>query len=248
MVCYDSWHSDATEAVKTTGANRLVLVGVDSTRGQYQEIKDVLPQICSIRIDLQLPDLSIFYGQPGIERLEVDVAATGEIDFTRFPGLRTCHLAFQEGCESILGCEGLRALVLYGVSQDILPRSHLPRLSELSVIGGTLRTLQTIGPLPSLKRLYIASTAKLETLPDLNGSKSLERFTLFRCRNVVGLAALGACPSLKSLSLIDCGGIETLEFARDLALEEVNIGGDTNVLDGQVHFLSEVPSLKKVVG
>lgn len=131
------------------------------------------------------------------------------------------------------------------------------------------RDLAAMVNLIAIRQLRI-SGARLQSLAGINGFRDLDVMMLQANRSRIDLSslcglglrwlhleailgvdnmkeAIVSMPNLLALTLESCGDIETLRFIINASkLQRLCIGGRTNIVDGHVDFLRQLPSLRAV--
>lgn len=125
--------------------------------------------------------------------------------------------------------------------------SNLPaiqRLKYLQLNWSNSLTLNGIEKFPLLKRLDISHCSKLETLGRITElSKPLEQLHLDSCRKLCKIDALPLLKNLRVLRLNSCANIESLSFLAAMPNLVDFRFVNTNVLDGNLDFILEHPTL-----
>jgi hypothetical protein len=253
MMCiaYEAWVAEATQASLKQKINRLVLVGVNPSSGDYQSIEAVVPNVKSLRIDLDMPDLAPFYHAGLLEQLEVDVADCVPIEFDQFSRLTTCRVGYRPSYSNVFNCLSLENLTLQGPEcRDLSAIEKLTMLKTLDLIDCSVKELGGAGNLPNLAEIYVLDCRRLTLLPKFLYPGRIQKLSLFRCRQIENIPeAIAPLKWLRYLMLNDVGKIQTIQVLRNMfKLERLYLGGDTFILDGEVQFLRHLPSLQEVAG
>ena len=120
---------------------------------------------------------------------------------------------------------------------------NLIHLQTLSMHRPKFETLDGIGDLSSLKYLEVDYAKSLTDISELAGCPSLIGLDLQNCPNVTDLSALRDLKELKILHIWNCQSIESLSWLKDSQIEYLNFYS-SNILDGDLSFISNMPDLK----
>lgn len=168
-----------------------------------------------------------------------------EIDFTRFPKLERCKLNLHSEWTSILRVKSLRHLMIRETPNlQELVLKELPSLTECFITECRRFKSLAIENAPRFISLGVSGCPSFKTLVPAVLLNRLRYLSLggkvqFEYRDIA------RCLELKKLWLNGIGKIPTLMFLRMCAeLEELQFLFSTNVLDGDLTFLIELPKLK----
>jgi hypothetical protein len=128
---------------------------------------------------------------------------------------------------------------------DIPPSEKLEALD----VGGARRwtSLAGLERFPHLRTLSISQGSRLRDLSALAAAPQLEALSLHGCRRVEDLARAQTCPVLKRLWIDDGDEIPSIAFLRHLPnLRSVGLTGSTNVVDGDLTPLLDLPALDQL--
>ena len=93
----------------------------------------------------------------------------------------------------------------------------------------------------------MAECPKLETLTGIEKCQELQVVELENCKRVSDVSSLGELANLRDVVLMDCGKVKSLQpLAKCRSLESVTFAGDTNVEDGELTPLLDIPELKRM--
>ncbi len=185
----------------------------------------------------------------GLKSLELNVPGnpSRRLDWSKFPDLR--ELDTPETAFNFAGSEGAKWRLDYLGLRSIASKQIL-----LQEYGNPLTAV--LGPAPQLSEIVFTSTLRTVSLT-VNDARKLQNLELSEirlvelnldgCRGIDTVDFLEQQSSIRKVGLVDCGKIRSLEALRGLAkLQEVWFSGDTDILDGKVAFLSDLPEASVV--
>jgi hypothetical protein len=157
------------------------------------------------------------------------------LDLSSFPQLEEVRLEWHEGVR-FAELQVLRVLYLRGyspISGSLQELPALPRLRELELNQGNVRTLAGISRFASLRRLQLYHLKRLETIADVCGTE-LEYLHVESCKSIGNLEEAACLDRLSVLRMNSCGRIRSLRFLDTMpVLEECRLMG-TYVEDGDM--------------
>jgi hypothetical protein len=120
----------------------------------------------------------------------------------------------------------------------------------------SLRTLRfTEGPLESLdgieqtrvETLWLAYLRRLKLVAPLTALSTLRMLDIVSCKKITDLERIGEVTSLENLGINGQGAISSLSFVRGLVnLREFRCG-TTNIVDGDLSVLLQLPKLERPI-
>lgn len=152
----------------------------------------------------------------------------------------------------VFGCKKLKRLSIAklpkGLSSDHF--GALFQLEYLSVAESGIDEIQGLGPLEGLTEVRLLSLRNLRSLEGVEGSSAkLRKVQLDGCPNICDLKPISGARNLEELYVNDCGSIPSLAPINGMEkLMILAFGGGTNILDGKVSFLRNMPGLKDIRG
>lgn len=183
-----------------------------------------------------------------LQKLELNTPILSRpTDLRNFSDLRELNVSAAETVTGLESCVNLEKLFIARLKFDSL--SRLNNLRKLKVAEFSEPTFLQIGPvdLPALESLVFKAVRDLEDWKGLEGLPLLKTFWLFKVPKVKALDPFKALQKLEWLLLEDCGRIESLEPISTLPrLRQVNIIGNTRIMDGRVSVLLNAPNLREV--
>jgi hypothetical protein len=120
-----------------------------------------------------------------------------------------------------------------------LPAEHIDRISLSAVSSLTNDSFQ--GGLTNASAVNIERCVRLESVDFVRNSTRLASLRLAMMPRISSLRALSGLSGLTSLELIDCDGIDSLQYVQHLPIEELTLVSMDNIRDPQV-----IGALKKL--
>ena len=185
---------------------------------------------------------------PYLEYLGLQCEFTKAPDFSNFNKLKICKLHWRPKAKTVFGCSNLKHLnVTNYPSEDLQELKNITGLKRLQITSRKLLSLVGIESLRSLSILDLAGCTKLETLTGIERCQELQVIELENCKKVNDISRLGELEKLREVLLTDCGKVKSLRpLANCRLLENLTFAGDTNVEDGQLSPLLNIPELKSM--
>lgn len=185
---------------------------------------------------------------PDLEYLGLQCEFTKAPDFSRFDRLKICKLLWRPMAKTILDCSGLKLLnVVNYPAEDLQKLTNMTGLKRLQISSRKLVSLAGIESLPSLRIMDLAECPKLESLTGIETCQGLQVVELENCKKVNDISSLGELANLRGVVLTNCGKVKSLQpLAKCRLLESVTFAGDTNVEDGELTPLLDMPELKRM--
>ncbi|MEQ5777136.1 hypothetical protein J4E05_16550 [Thalassospira sp. NFXS8] len=131
--------------------------------------------------------------------------------------------------------------------EDLNVLATLAGLKCLQLTSRRLVSLAGIDSLQGLITLDLAYCPKLGSLTGIERCQKLQMVELKNCKKVGDVSCLGELLNLRELFINDCGTIRSLQpLAKCRHLENLIFYGDTNIEDGDLATILEIPKLKKM--
>lgn len=250
LVVTDTWSTDAQACLVDGCADGLVLNYARGYRGDELKFLVGLPVRRLHILARTVRDLSPLYSLSNTLvslRVQADPGATIELE--RLPLLQTLSATWQQVYGSIRFAERLQRLFLLSYTEaDLTWLSPVPSLISVVLKDyPRIRSLDGAEDLPWLAELGVHLAQGLENIEALQRASSpvLETLHLSSCRQVVDIAPVAACTSLRFLDLSEGGGLSTAAPLAGLAgLERLYLYGSTNVVDGDLAPIARLPHLR----
>jgi len=183
---------------------------------------------------------------PLLKRLDIGAPVEARLDFAKMKNLRSVGIEKCSGGESVFHCHWLEELRIWHLkTNDLSFLDPLRKLKLLSVFHSSVKTLDGI---PNVTALSLAHTPKLESLGPLSACTNISSLDLRNCKKIHDLSPLSKLQNLERFELDDCGEIASLHPLLGLQrLSSFGFSGTTNIVDGDVSCLLEIPCLKSVI-
>jgi hypothetical protein len=143
----------------------------------------------------------------------------------------------------------LKDLTIIGYNHtDLTPLQFLTNLQSLGIIRSRkLESLNGVEKLTELRTLGVWRATNLIDISALRNCQALTELTLDNCKSLGSIDAVGEITPLKKLSLESSGEIASLQPLTKLHdLEQLLFVADTNIKDGAIRQLINIPSLREV--
>lgn len=184
----------------------------------------------------------------GLEYLGLQCEFNKTPDFSNFEKLRICKLVWRPAAKSVFGCLNLQLLNIVNYPfEDLSNLNEIVGITRLQITSKKLVSLAGIESLQSLKVLDLAECPNLEYLTGIEKCQQLQVVEIENCKKITEVSNLGELANLRALTLTDCGKLKTLRpLVNCRSLENLTFGGDTNIEDGELDPLLNIPELKKM--
>ena len=206
-------------------------------------------------------DFQKLHGFSSLKELEVlhltESLPRDSIDYSFFNKLRECELysgsqegsvGLDQGNKTIFSCLDLEKLSIHEYKDnDFSGFETLTRLKYLSLTAKKLKNINGIDKLYHLEELELINTKKIEDYSEIGNIQSLRSVTLYGTRGKNMIETLSCLTNIESIILENCGNIQTIQILQNCKkLKILCIYGSTNILDGDLNFLFDMPSLELV--
>lgn len=199
-------------------------------------------------LDMRIKSIAPVQNLNNLRELGISTYCDTVLDYTRFPHLETCSLEWRKGSESLFKCHQLKKLFINSYrGKDTNLFSQLYNLESLRIYNASIKTLIGLKRLQKLKLLEIANFRTLTSLNGIENLVLLEELKIEGCRKITSINQVSSLRSLRKLSFCNGGDIQSLIPIQGLNnLEELYFYASTNVLDGNVSFLKNMPNLVRI--
>ena len=209
---------------------------------------EFLPDLKALSIlDFLVEDLRPIHSLHELKYLKTHTYCNSEIDFSAFPQLEKVVLEWRAKAKSIYDCTTLRSIFINCWSgKSLEPFSKLTKLEYLGLAGSRIKRIGDVN-FPNLDYLDLRLARGLESLDGIERFKNLARLDVNTCRKISKLDPLAKLPRLNFLYFANNGEIESLSPLRKMkSLEVFHFIESTNIKDGDLSILRELPNLKEV--
>lgn len=249
MSLFTSWSKEIERKIKRKGIVELELNPVKGWKRSDLSFLIELSDLLSFEIvDENTEDVTPIHALKKLRSLKVLTYCKTEIDFSCFPHLEKVSLEWRDGAESIFGCKTLKNVFINRCNIDSLGR--FARLTELESLSLKSPKIRKIGDVSSLKKLTFLGIYYAKYLKSLEGIEvltNLKHLEIERCNQIGNINPISYLTKIKRLMIPNNGPIESLSPLLNLAnLKEVYFHESTNILDGNLALLKELPHLEDV--
>ncbi len=249
LVVRSAWNDKMTEAIGKRGIRELEINYAKGFVGADLSFLQELSGIESLTlIHRTIDDISPIHHLHDLRTLVVHTYCKTEINFDQFPALEDCTLEWRAKAGSIFSRTTLKKLFINSYAgKDTEKFARLVNLESLSLANAGVRSLEGLASLKRLTFLGLYNLRKLDSLAGIESLDSVVHLEVNGCKNIRSIELIAALKNLKRIHLCDDGHIESLRPLASLSgLEEVLFYDSTNILDGNLSLLAELPRLKKV--
>jgi hypothetical protein len=182
---------------------------------------------------------------PLLKRLDLGVAIEARLDFTKMKNLRSLGIEKYSGSEFALQCDWLEELRIWHLKADNLV--FLAPLHKLKLLSISHTSVKTLVGIPNVTELSLDHAPKLESLDPLSSCSNMGALELRNCKKIYDLSPISNLQNLERFELESCGEIASLHPLLNLKrFASFGFTGTTNIDDGDVSCLLEIPGLKSV--
>lgn len=251
LVLKAPWSDDFIDVLKAENISVLRLTESMGWKGESISFLEKLQDVGLRGVEVyawNVKDITPLQYLPELEYIGLQCEFTKAPDFSNFSHLKICKLLWRPKAKTVFACSGLKLLniVNYPV-EDLQDLKNMTGLRRLQITSRKLVSLAGIESLQSLRILDLAECPKLETLTGIEKCQELQVVELENCKRVSDVSSLGELANLRDVVLMDCGKVKSLQpLAKCRSLESVTFAGDTNVEDGELTPLLDIPELKRM--
>lgn len=229
------------------------ITGINISRTMGYDLDDLdflneLPSLRALYIQNEISDISPIFNLKELEFLILEDTRE-QIDFSVWKKLRDLRITWNSRHKNLNECIRLENLSLrkYNPKEKCLIKMHLPELKELTLITTRLESLEGIAGAGKLVNLELAKAPNLRDIVALEGvKKTLERIEITSCKKIESYEVLSKLTKLKKLILTKCGDIPSLSFMKNMKQLEFFSFVETNILDGDLSSVVNLPNIKYV--
>jgi hypothetical protein len=187
-----------------------------------------------------LKDVTGLYHLKKLKSLSINETSSSlKIDFERIPSLEVLYGQLPPKAKGMGTLENLKEITLWSYkpkTKNLEQFSELRNLKSLELIQSNIISLKGAEGLESLETLglyYLRSFHDLKGLESL--SKSLRVLEMENCKKISNFTPIAELKYLEKLTMLDCGEIASIKFAKSLPQLKLLAFGGTTVLDGDLH-------------
>jgi len=199
-------------------------------------------------LDYQVSDISLINKLSELRELNISSSCNNVIDCSNFPYLERIGLEWFPNAKSLFDCITLKRVFINSCNiKDLSVFGELQNLQYLSLKSPKIESIGDVSALKNLNHLELGNAKKLTSLDGIEGLESLTTLELNRCRNISNIEPVKYLSKLRKFRLVDCRRIESLKPVAELMnLEEIAFYESTNIVDGDLSSLKNLPNLKNV--
>ena len=206
------------------------------------------PQLLYLEVlDQKRVDTSGLARLANLRGLRLESPAAG-IDFGWFPELEVFVGDWHADNRNLPAARELRQLRVWRfnpLSASLADLAHATRLEWLTIAQTNVTEFAGIETLEDLRYLEIAYAPKLRSLDALAANASgIRELSLEKAKSIEAYEPIAAIPSLRRLKFSDCAPMADLKWTRPLRKLDFFSFVGTNVEDGDLMPLLELPSLQ----
>lgn len=194
-------------------------------------------------------DFSIIESLKDLQELRLQSVTCKRLQLRQLIGLESLVLGIGKGELQLPGSDSLESLAWNGGSTNNIVEQlrHVGNLRTLSLVGNRLESLDSLSSKAVIEDLRLVMMPKLKDCVFLNTMPHLRKLYVDTCKGFSSIQPLSYLKKLESLVLDNVGKVETLYPVFSLhRLEEVIFCENTNIIDGKIRMLCELPLLRKV--
>lgn len=249
LVLIGEWDDRIVQILTDLGIRELML---NYARGWTGNELDFLPALDFLEgvvvIHRTLKNDSAVQSLPRLRHLQLSTYCRNGIDFSQLPILEDCAFRWRKHTEYLLESTRLSRLYLDDYpGKDLQAFTALSALTSLTLSGGKLVTTDGVERLAGLGKLGLFYLRHLNSLAGLGRVSQLRVFEVEKCPAIGEISELATLHHCVRVRLDECGAIESLNPLKgDTELAQLFFVGSTNVLDGDLTALLELPRLVDV--
>jgi hypothetical protein len=252
MVVRGPWSATTLDAARSCAIKELELNHAKGWVGEdlrfLSGLSDILESFTII--DFAINDVAYINDLALLRFLDVNTYCKTELRFSQLPRLEECSLEWRPKARSLYEHRALKRLFLnkWNDGSDLARFSGMTQLESLRLCSPTrLESLAGIDTLTRLNRLELALASRLTSLAGVEKLADMQCLEIHSCRKIGDISHVASLRRLGGLSIINCGDIKSIRPLRGLLkLEKVLFYESTNVIDGDLSPLKELPHLKQV--
>lgn len=235
--------------------NKLDSIVLNDARGWKGKSIDFLEGIKVKHLHLlthsrKLKDLNVLSTIKGLKTLSLQTPTNKNLDLTTLPELEECWLNHEKEYESIFACSNLKRLGYgYYPFKDLQKIKRLTNLQSLTLTEGKLKSLSGIEEITNnLTKLELSAFGQLHEYNQLQKLVNLEDVDIYKCKKINNISFVENLLKLRQFKIDNSGDIDTLASFKELKhLELISFDGSTNILDGDLSYLKQIKTLKKII-
>lgn len=250
MVLEGPWRDQFSRDISSNQVASLRLSRSMGWRSEDLSFLMHLPELRGLEIyDMSVRDISPMLKIRALEHIGLECDQQLPLNFTEFGSLTHCYLRWAPSMKSIVDVTSMRRLNLVNAPfQDLRDLSPMTDLQSLKLTSRKTSSLEGIDRFDELTTLDLYACSALKELEPLaTCCDELLTVSFDSCRQVDRIDILAGKQKLESLTLNNCGRIESLSPLENCdRLKHLFFTGDTKIADGDLSVLEKLPALKNV--
>lgn len=197
----------------------------------------------------KVTDVSPVFQLENLKTLSLFCKATVTGDFARLKQLQSVSLRWRKAFGSVFNLSNLLSInIIAYPEKDLTQWPTNIQLERLRLESRKLKELCGVDRFPNIRRLHLHRCPNLQHLAALSASSSIQELRVSHCPNVVDWVTVASLRELRVLEIEDCGEIDSIvPFTKCRRLEQLQIAGNTTILNGDLSSLATLPNLKRVL-
>jgi len=249
FVLKSRWNSNFVNIILNGGIVAIELNYAKGFKGENVDFLAEVPFIHGLKIiDYNLKNVKGIHHCKSLTFLEVSTYCKTEINFTEFKRLSGCFLTWKAKATTISRCKTLKNLVIDKFDSscsDLSLLSGLFELEHLSLLNAKISSLAGISPDNCIEFMGLYNLKNLTSLYFIQNFSKLKKLELDGCKRIGSIEEVKGLDKLRYLSFNNVGRIDSLKPLLGLErLEEVYFYENTNIEDGDLSPLLDLPSLR----
>jgi internalin A len=249
MVLREPWRDEFRSIID---GNDVLSLRLSRSMGWRAHELDFLVDIPNLRgIEIyhsDIGDISALWALKELEHIGLECNFTKAGDFAEFPKLTRCFIRWRQSEKTVLDARALQHLNVIGYPyRNLEPLSALKKLSELKLTSKTLISLEGVAELPALEKLDLYRCTQLSAIDCLGNADTLRSVSFDTCKKTRDIEALRHIHELRVARIDNCGPVASLSPVKgSVNLEELYFVESTNIEDGELELLLQLPRLRIV--
>ena len=193
--------------------------------------------------------LDILDSTPNLKSLSLHCKLKKPYDFTKLSNLEDLTVWYGKAFSSVFECTGIKQLQIFKMDAYAAENIHkLYQLRDLQIRQSSIKDIDGLRNLSKIERLSLRYLPKLESISFIENCRKIKWLLLQNCKKVADWEVISTLSDLKELCLESCGTLNDIDFLKPLEnLVAVSLIVDTKLTNGNVRWLYERPTMKKIV-
>jgi len=237
---------------KLLSDNNVIDIELNDAKGWNGKNIDFLNKFRNIisltLIDLTIESIDAINNLNELRYLTLITYSKTKINFNNLPKLKALDFEYIKGSTSLFDLKYIEDLSLNRFNdRDFSSISKMNSLKALSMMNSRINNIKGICDLNNLISLSLINLSKITDGSCLSNLANLDQITLHRCKKINNISFLLSMKSVQKIHIIDMGSIDSINGIEKLAnLREFLFYESTNIIDGNIRGLMQLPLLEKV--